>query len=432
MNFSKPNRLPPACIATFAAIITLASLSHALDLGDFSVNGYYKNYSVAINEPEIDDPWFQGIVHPMIGAVSNRLRLDLRGRLKDWLSFNTAYDFSPRIQDRSLFYYNSISVGLIQSDYRAFDLRPRLYPGEGERAASFAIFQNLDRAFLSFRTNFADFYLGRQPIAWGSARVVNPTDVLAPYAFDELDVEDRRGVDAIRMRLPIGFMGEVDAGYVFGDDFKSENNAMFLRTKLYYRGNDISLILCGFRENLLLGFDLARSLGGAGFWLETGYVVVGALDSADEPDDQDYFRLSIGSDYSLRDGTYLFAEYHYNQAGASNPDEYLLGVTQTAYREGAVYLMGEHYLAPGVSYQITPLIFATGQVLLSLTDQSVFTLPRIEYNIAENIYLSAGANLGFGNGPYIQHVSEFIEIIKLQSEFGSYSDSYFTSFRIYF
>jgi hypothetical protein len=111
-------------------------------------------------------------------------------------------------------------------------------------------------------------------------------------------------------------------------------------------------------------------------------------------------------------------EYHWNQAGTGDSDEYLNRLSAIAYTEGATYLMGRHYLIPGVTYQITPLITFDSQVLLNLMDPSAFLLPKVEYNIAQDIYIAIGALMGFGG------VSS--------SEFGEYPDIYYSSFRIYF
>ncbi len=396
-----------------------------------SISGYFKNYSLALDQPQVKNlP--ETTEQPIMGAANNRLRLNMSGNLNRWASFAIAYDFSPRVQDRWLFEKQTLDLGFEAQTYRAADLDSRLYPDDSDSVSSFAIFQNLDRAFLTVKSKFADVYLGRQAIAWGSARVINPTDILVPYAFNELDVEDRAGVDAVRVRVPVGFMGEVDAGYVFGDDFEFENSAMFLRGKFNFQRNDVSVMTVGFRENLLAGFDLTRSIGGAGFWLEAGYVFVDAFNSERSRDDEDYFRASVGFDYSLRDGTYLFAEYHFNQAGAEWPSEYLTRSEKTAYQEGSVYLLGKHYFAPGISYQITPLITLSGQALANLTDPSVFLMPQVEYNIAEDIYLSAGAYVGLGSGPAYLSSRNYGDFLRLRSEFGAYPDFYFTSFRVYF
>jgi hypothetical protein len=399
--------------------------------GRISVAGYFKSYFLALKQPEISN-YPPSRNQPFIGAVNNRLRLNLSGSINHRASLTLAYDFSPRVQDQSLFEPQMLYLGLQNQAYRAVDLESRLYPQKKDSVSSFAIFQNLDRAFLTLKTKPADIYVGRQAIAWGSARVINPTDVLAPFAFDELDVEDRIGVDAIRVRMPIGLLGEMDAGYVFGRDFELERSAMFLRSKFNYLNTDISLLAVDFQENLLTGLDIARSIGGAGFWLETAYVFVDALNSDKSDCSQDYFRGSAGLDYSLRDGTYLFAEYHFNQAGAKKPDKYLTVIQDIAYREGSVYLLGRHYLAPGISHQLTPLITFSGEALLNMADPSIFVMPQLEYNIAEDIYVSAGAYVGLGDSPKYVLDRDYNPSLRLRSEFGTYPDFYFTSFRVYF
>ena len=104
----------------------------------------------------------------------------------------------------------------------------------------------------------------------------------------------------------------------------------------------IFFLLMGFRENFLIGADLTRSIGGAGFWTEAAYVF------AEQKDD--YFRGIMGMDYSFTEKLYAFAEYHWNQAGSGDPKEYLSLLSKTAYIDGSVYLFGEHYLAPGVGH----------------------------------------------------------------------------------
>jgi hypothetical protein len=401
-----------------------ASASNRVSLG-----GYFKNYFTALDRPE---PEGLAETQPIIGAVNNRLRLKLFGKISPPISLTLAYDVSPRVQDRSLFEEQTLDLGFSPQTYRAGDIESRLYPDKDDPVSSFAIFQNLDRAHLTIDAELADIYLGRQAIAWGSARVINPTDILAPYAFNELDVEDRMGVDAVRVRVPMGFMGEMDLGCVFGDDFKFENSAAFLRSKFYYRRTDISLLTVAFRENFLAGFDLTRPVGGAGFWLEGGYVLVGALDSDERDQNQDYFRASLGADYALWSGSYLFAEYHFNEAGASQADDYLNRFEKSAYAEGSVYLLGKHYLAPGLSCQITPLLLLNGQALVNLTDPSVFLMPQVEYNFSEDVYLSAGAYLGLGESPEYLADYGYGPFLRLRSEFGGYPDFYFTSFRVYF
>ncbi|MFH1258298.1 MAG: hypothetical protein ABII74_00540 [Elusimicrobiota bacterium] len=365
----------------------------------FSFNGYYKNFTAAYL------PACYGNLagQPARGAVNNRLRLKLSWDPGTIVSANLAYDFSPRIQANSLF--TDQPSNKKGGAYRVEDLNSPFF---GPRD-NFAVYQNLDRAFVKWKTNSADIYLGRQAIAWGSAKIVNPTDLLLPFPFNELDIEDRSGVDAIRFRLPAGAMSEVDAGYIFGRDFLAKQSASYLRNRFNLSGADISVVFLNFKENLLAGLDLSRSIGGAGFWVETAEVF----------SENNYLRVSSGFDYSFTDQAYAFIEYHYNGAGENSSKKYLNNQTKPAYTEGAVYLLGRHYLTPGLNYQFTPLINSSGQALINLQDGSVFFTPQIEYNIFPNTYLSLGAFAGSGRP--LPH-----------SEFGGYPDVYFFSFRLYF
>ena len=365
----------------------------------------------------------------MRGIVVNRLRINLSYAPMDSLSFALAYDFTPRVQDPLLFVGagspSPYAVSTPSSSYRIADFDSPIYPRAEDPAGSVGIYHNLDRASVQFSTDFADFSVGRDAIAWGSARVVNPTDVVAPYTYDQLDTEDRMGVDVIRVRIPVGVMGEIDAGYISGTDFDFDKSAVFLRTQLNAAETDFSILLLEFQRDLLIGLDIARGIGGAGFWLETAYVLTALFN--DQPDAaENYLRTSVGLDYSFSGETYAFIEYHFNGAGAREPENYLTNLEQPAYTRGSVYLLGTHYLAPGFTRQIIPLIGFSGQLLFNLSDVSTWIAPQVSYNIAEDIHLSVGGLISFGKRP------EDDELTALQSEFGSYPNLFFSSFRVYF
>ena len=401
-----------------ALIICLMTTSLVgIATAELKIGGYYKNFFTAFNSPFPDAP--------VTGVVVNRLRLNLSYAPADSLSFAFAYDFTPRVQDPLLFSQSPIAVGTASSRYRVADLDSPLYPRTDEPVGSVGIYHNLDRASVQFSTDFADFSIGRDAIAWGSARIINPTDIIAPYTYDQLDTEDRVGVDAIRVRIPIGVMGEVDTGYIFGNKFNFDKSAVFLRTQLNAVETDFSILLLEFQRDLLVGFDIARGIGGAGFWLETAYVFTTPFD--DLPDAADnYLRTSVGLDYSFGGETYTFIEYHFNGVGAKNSENFLTNLEQPAYTRGGVYLLGTHYLAPGITHQLTPLISFSGQMLFNLSDPSTWVAPQIAYNVAEDIHLSVGGFISVGKRPKNGDSPQF------QSEFGSYPNLLFSSFRVYF
>lgn len=396
-----------------------------------SLEGYYKNFSIFFMPPAYK--WGNTILNAQdMGAVNNRLRLKLALHPSSHTSIHFAYDLSPRIQDSALFREDVFPAGLKPLEYRFNDFRSRLFPEPGKSVTSFGLFHNLDRFYLTIKTKYADIFVGRQAIAWGSARVINPTDIIAPFAFNELDIEERRGVDAVRIRIPLGTMDELDVGFVSGRDFDPEKNAFFLRGKIYVYQTDVTLLLLGFRKHLLFGFDLTRSLGRAGFWFEAAYVIPEFFRKNKIREEKNYFRTSVGLDHNLSSKAYAFMEYHFNSAGKNQPEQYSQLFETSAFQDGSVYLMGKHYLNIGTIYQVSPLTPFTGIFIFNLSDGSIVFSPAFEYNIAENIYLSAGAYIGIGNRP------EQVLCIKApcyplwHSEFGSYPDMLFSSFRIYF
>jgi hypothetical protein len=403
-------------IVVFTIYLMTGPLSGIAD-AEFRVGGYYKNFFTVFNSPFPDAP--------MTGVVVNRLRFNLSYAPTDSLSYDFAYDFTPRVQDPLLFSQSPIAVGIASSRYRVADLDSPIYPRTDESVGSVGIYHNLDRASVQFSTDFADFSIGRDAIAWGSARIINPTDIIAPYTYDQLDTEDRVGVDTIRVRIPIGVMGEVDTGYIFGDAFNFDKSAVFLRTQLNAVETDFSILLLEFQRDLLVGFDIARGIGGAGFWLETAYVFTEPFDDGSDAW-KNYLRASVGFDYSFGGETYAFIEYHFNGAGAENPENFLTNLEKPAYTRGGVYLLGVHYLAPGVTHQLTPLISFSGQLLFNLSDPSTWIAPQVSYNVAEDIHLSVGGFISVGKRP------KNGDSTQLQSEFGSYPNLFFSSFRVYF
>lgn len=405
--------------------------THAPAQEKLTGGGYYKNFSFVYDYPAFNFFTVSDNL-PISGSFSHRLRLKSRYALSEQMAFHAAYEiFSTFGRTRNQNSIDSLMLSASLSNYRVTDLEYRLYPSDENSFSNINVYHDLDRLYLSLSLPSFDLYVGRQAIAWGSARVINPTDVIAPFWYTDLDTEDRRGVDAVRVRVPLGSLSELDAGYVFGKDFKSSLSAAFIRTKFPIGRADYSFLLMDFKENLLAGFDVGSDLFGAGYWLEAAYVFENAFISSDSSDG--YFRLSTGCDYSFPHNIYGFIEYHYNSAGQSRPENYLNSLFSTAYCEGSVYLLGQHYLIPGFTAQLTPLLILSAQALVNLNDVSFLFAPALEYSIAEDVYVAAGFYVSQGKkATTLFPASPQLYNIRFNSEFGSYPDVFYSSFRYYF
>jgi len=418
-------RLPrPGSIALAAGIICVKACAAA----PVALHGYVKNYSVVL-----DRPLSRRAAGETQGwAVANRLRLTATVKTAAAWSLHAAYELSPQFRDTALRSAAGADTGQNPTAYRVVDANAQAWPDPPGTAGSFTLLHNLDRLYLLLPFDTIDVTVGRQVLAWGSARVVNPTDIIAPYAFNVLDAEERYGVDAVRARIPLGALSELDFGWVTGRDLKFRDSAFFVRPRMHVRDTDFALLLLGFRQHLLIGVDFARPVGAAGVWCEAAYVRPGFLEHSAAAEGSDYIRVSTGLDARVLSRTYAFAEYHFNSAGASGIGGYASRARHDAYRDGAVYLLGRHYLAIGITHEITPLITLSTTALANAADGSIALAPRLEYNIRPDMYVAVGVSLGIGPGPADPPPGAPANAPVYASEFGAYTDYAFGSFRLYF
>ena len=415
--------MPLSRAVTLLASAGLLACLQAPAVRGQDLSGYVKNFTLGFQLPEAD-PSGGGFVW----QSANRLRLKYRHSLGRGLSFDGAWEVLPRFQSEAFYRTALFPFSIDPSSYRLVDFHAQVYPGADRNPGRFALFQNLDRLSLFWKTSAADVTVGRQPIAWGSALVVNPTDIIAPFAFNDLDKEEVFGVDAIRVRIPTGSLSEVDLGYVPGRDFRFGRSAFFARRRVNVWHTDGTLMAVGFRKNLLVGLDLSRSVGPAGLNFGAAYVIAGAL--GDTPTvEKDYLRVSVDLDGNVTSRFYLYGEYHYNSAGGKSPEQYASLFSTTAYRQGNVYLLGRHYLMAGGNYQVTPLNTVAWLILWNTGDRSFDFWPSWEYNLAANAYLQAGTNIGVGRAPNSWPTPA---PLALRSEFGSYPRLFYVSLRYYF
>jgi len=397
-------------------LLMVVPAAFPLSATDFEIDGYFKNFQMNIKPPRYLSSGGAG--GDLLGANTTRLRIDGTENFSRDLKLFASYTVSANVLESSLGQLLNISTA--QPGYRIDDIRSRIFPAPGKDPGSLRLNQNLDRLYIAW-SGPLDLYLGRQPFGWGAGKTVNPTDVLAPFRFDELDREERVGLDAVRAIYPLGMMSELDAGVILGENAETEKSAAYLRGRTYLARTDLSATLILYRENLLAGLDAARSVGGSGVWLEAAYNRV-----EDGYAQEEFIRLAAGWDRSFFQARmYTWCEYHYNGAGAEeNADYYRNIMTHPAYRESGIFLMGRHYLLPAVTWQFTPLLSGTGQFFVNLADGSVLFAPALEYNIGKNLYVGGGGYLGFGDS------SE--QAAGAASEFGEYGRVIYFSMRYYY
>ncbi len=297
-----------------------------------------------------------------------------------------------------------------EGSFRIYD-PDRIIASTSGDGTTFSLAHDMDRLSVGLRTSPATFTAGRQAVYWGVARSVSPTDFLAPYRYGAADTEYRTGVDAFRAVFPVGMLSEVETGLALGEDAESSRSALWFRGRFYLLQTDATVLGARYRDNLMLGGSLNRTLAGGTCWLEAAMVDPGYFVEGLEEDS--YWRLSAGFDRSwFSSALYGYLEYHFSSAGSDSVSGYPDVTAGPAVERGGVYLLGRHYLCPGVIWNPAPLWSFCSSALVNVCDHSAYLSAAGEYSTGQNTVLQFGLNLGLGEAPG--------EGGNIRSEFGSW------------
>ncbi len=350
------------------------------------------------------------------GSNSTKVNIKLDYFPSDIFKTSISYHIGTLTQNRSIAAFNSFITP--SSGYRVIDLPKNINLDNSETLFP----QNLNRAYIKIIYSFLELTIGRDAISKGSAKAINPTDLFSPFSIQNLDTEEKIGIDLVRARFNLGDFSAIDTAYIMGKDFEFKESAFLLSYSTKIKEATIELSSLYFYENLLIGFDFNKDIKGALFWIESAFVIPKVTEKTEE---KRYLRVTTGFNYMLSNNTYLSLEYHYNEAGISKTDDIFSLLTKEAYIHGGVYLQGKHYLIPSISYPITPLLNSIFSAMINLTDPSVLGIFKLEYNIQENVYIDL--NLFLRAGKTLSS-----KTLLPDSEFGSYPNIYNLSLRIYF
>jgi hypothetical protein len=268
------------------------------------------------------------------------------------------------------------------SPYRAWDFTPVLLND------SLKILGNLDRLLLTARMKAANLILGRQAVSWGLGKTFSPSDFVAPIPLYAIDREFRTGVDAARLRVPLGTMEELDLGFLAGDGLHGDGNGFWARAALSAAGLDVTPMAAYYRRCATASLGVNGVFAGASWWAEGAFT---------DADGTRYATITAGADHRLGANGYGWLEYTYNGAGAHGPEDYPDLRGSKPYTLAGAYLQGKNYLNPGVALSPHPLWNLQGTVTCNLSDQSAGFSLNAEFRPADNTLLKAGCLFGAGS-----------------------------------
>ncbi|MBV1876592.1 MAG: hypothetical protein KUG79_03005 [Pseudomonadales bacterium] len=382
-------------------------------IAEIQFSGYIKNFNLV--QQALENRAFEIDQHYQ-GQINSRLIFDYFRPGQAWqIHYEIGLEAESQRRPQA---FTTASEG-----YRVSDIRAQLGPDSKRRKTTLP--QNLDRLNVQFQLASGDLTLGRQAITFGSARIINPTDVFLPFEVRTLDTEYRTGIDAIRFQKPLGPLSELDLGVVLGADARADNSAAFMQLQTNIAGHDIQFSALRFSQHNLLGAGLQSSIGIFGVWLEAAQV----------SGNEDYFRASAGFDFGLFGPDFIGAgnilamlEYHYNGAGSKNEQDYLSQPQRFPYQSGGVLLRGQNYLLPALNMQASVRLTLSLQGILNLDDGSLFINFNGDYNLTNNLYLRLGWYLFSGDDFRLTANQQVVP----GSEYGGNPNSLIVGLRYYF
>jgi hypothetical protein len=265
---------------------------------------------------------------------------------------------------------------------------------------------SVERLFVDLYLPAVDVRVGRQALNWGSALVLNPTDLFGEVLLAE-PWRERAGVDAARATVPIGESHQVVGVAAVGRDL--DEGRFGLRPTVSLWETDVSGVgVMDTEGEAFLGVDL-RGQVEVGWWLEGG---VHMLEEATP-------EASVGLDYSLPVDSRLFfaLQYTYDGTGVA-PGDYSLAsrgmvVDEPECSDASLNLdlglpekaeprftLGRHYGLATTRFYPGDLWAVQAMALVNLEDFSALVVPSVSWTPGQRLSLHGGAQVMVGEGEF--------------------------------
>jgi hypothetical protein len=335
-----------------------------------------------INETFIGDRfYFEGAYELIIaGGDTRRARQQLRDRF-------------PGFPSAPLF-----AEAQLDDDRRLLDLTDTIKENDNS-----IVFQRLDRLFLAVLPGWGSLRLGRQAITWGNGLIFNPMDLFNPFAPTQIDRDYKVGDDMAAAQFAIPNVGDFQGLYVprrDPDDHDLKWDQSALAAKLHFAAatTEFDVMLAKNYDDLVGGLGAAGYLGGAAWRLDGTWTYVN--EDNDEGRD-DFFSVVANIDYSWIWGSknfYGFIEYYYNGLGQDDYEKAILDpqITERLLR-GNLFALGKNFLSSQIQVELHPLLNVYFTSINNVDDPSGVLQPRAIWDILQNLQLTLGANVFWGN-----------------------------------
>jgi hypothetical protein len=265
----------------------------------------------------------------------------------------------------------------------------------------YAVYHRLDRLNLKYAASWGTLRLGRQALTWGNGLIFNPMDLFNPFSPVSVQKDYKTGDDMLHLQMPAG-QGEVQLLYLPRRDpstgnIRDDQSSYAAKWHLTLNTLEMDLMAARHYGDMVLAVGAVGYLGEAAWRVDTLY---NRLD--DDQVQTDFWQIVANMDYAwvwFDKNIYGLIEFYYNGLGRGHGD-YAQALTdaQLARRlaRGELFTLGRTYLAGQLQAELHPLLLASLITIVNLADPSTIVQPQLQWDIASDWQLIAGASLNRG------------------------------------
>jgi len=318
---------------------------------DLETFGYYENRFFMLSTGKLS---LQDISENFSLGDYNRLRLQFRPSVSENISLNFAVDF---------FTFH----GIISSPLGVY----------GNSDQSGTTHTQLDRAYIDLYFPGFDITIGKQRVAIGISHLWAPLDLFNRVNILE-PAEEKPGVNAIKVYVPIGQTSSLTGVFSPEDNFNSSKSGLRAQTQIAGVDAALTFIHWGRQNQTIYGIDL-RGENFIGWWVEGGYF--------SSPGEKN-MKLVVGFDYTfpIKGGIYWLNEFFYDESGEKDSGQYDLERLFT----GESFTLAREYYFSALQFPVIGFLSLSATYIGNWTDGSYILSPGLRYELSQNVAINLG------------------------------------------
>ncbi len=392
MISSNVRRERAAAIAVGALLASAAAAGAA----PFELTGHLKSRLLGATFPS--DSVFRDLGDATAIDAGADMRLNFAAGRGRW-SFDGAWQLFAAYGDTVALERRLLADGLAPGpppgdDRRLFDLFDTLRDD-----GRFNAVQRVDRLAVSYATATTVLRAGRQALTWGNGFFYAPLDVVNPFDPAAVDTEFKAGDDMLYGQYLKANGHDVEAAVVLrrepvSGDVRADEATAAVRYNGLAEDGEYQLMLARNYGDALIGLGGNRALGGAVWRADL------AVSEAGDWTTEFVTNLSYSWQWWGRNVSGV-VEYYFNGFGLHDgrygPAELASAPELTArLTRGQSFTVGRHYLAGGITVEVTPLTLVTPNLFANLGDKSALLQLVVQHSLGDNLTFLGALNLPVG------------------------------------